>query len=255
MVGRVALVAAVAACSGNKRPAREDAMRAPARDSAPAPMSPDSRAAPPVLGEAAIKVEWKAAPTSARQSPGTTPCNTRRPGAVAPTTLWAIPEVLVLTDKVPPATADARIVLASCALSPRIVLGTSLVVESALDRPGKVTLVEHGTIDKLDALSPGKARTFQLPIAGHAVSIPLAANGVYQLAIEGVADTEPAWVVAAPGAVTDAGGLASLALPLGTHAVTAWLPPRGGQQGKVARSTITVEKDQLAELVVDLGTP
>jgi hypothetical protein len=246
------LLLALVACGNKAKPAGEDAARTPRVD-ATVPAPPDAPAAP-ALGEAAIRVEWKAVPTAARQSPGRTSCNTARPGSVAPTTMWGIPEAIVLVE---PARAptEARVVLAPCTLTPRVALATTLIVESALDKPAKVTLVKHGTAAKLDALQAGEARTFQLPVAGHAVSIALDAGGVYQLAIDGAADTESSWIVAAAGGVTDVTGLATLALPAGTHAVTAWLPSRGGQPPRLAKASVTVEKDALAELAIDLGTP
>jgi hypothetical protein len=237
---------ALVACGGGKKPAGEDAARAASRDAA----IPDAGSAGPAVGEAAIRVEWKAVPTIARQSPGKTPCNTPRAAQVAPTTMWGIPDAIVLTDKAP-APGTARIVLADCALTPRIAIAKELVVESALDRPAKLTLTKHGTIGSLGSLTAGEARAIQLPIAGHAVAIALEPDTVYRLAID--ADEQDAWIVNAPGGVTDAGGLATLKLPSGSHDVTAWLPSRGGQDWKVVKSKVTVETGQLAELSIDLG--
>lgn len=250
MVTRIALVALVA-CSGSKRTAGEDAMKT-ARDGAT--VSPDGSAtpdppAPP--GEAAIRVEWKSVPVAARQSPGRTPCNTPRPAAVAPATMWGIPDAIVLVDKAAPP-GEVRIVVSACTLAPRVAIAGTLIVESALDRPAKLILTKHGTIAAFGALAPADARAIQLPIAGHAVSIALDAGAIYQLAIDG-ADTEPSWIVAAPGAVTDVAGLATIKLPAGAHGVTAWLPARGGQASRVIKSSVTVESEQLAEIAIDLG--
>lgn len=246
------LLVALAACGGGNKPAGEDAARA-ARDAA----IPDAGSAAPAVGEAAIRVEWKAVPTIARQSPGKTACNTPRTAQVAPTTMWGIPDAIVLTERAP-APGTARIVLAGCALTPRIAIAKELVVESALDRPAKLTLTKHGTIGSLGSLTAGETRAIQLPIAGHAVSIALEPDTVYRVAIEasGLADAiddEDAWIVNAPGGVTDSGGLATLKLPSGSHDVTAWLPSRGGQDWKVVKSKVTVETGQLAELAIDLG--
>jgi len=250
-VVRVALVIAVAACGSSKRPAGEDAMRG-ARDgsAAPADTGSGSGSAAPT-GEVAVRVEWRAVPTSARQSPGTTPCNTPRAPAVTPTTMWGIPEAMILAEKAP-APGTARITIAGCALTPRIVVARELIVDSALDRPTKVMLVKHGTIAALGALQSGEARTIQLPIAGHAVMLSLDANAVYRLGLDSP-DGEVAWIVNAPGLVTDVTGLATLALPAGKHDVTAWLPARGGQEWKVVKSNVTVEASALVELAIDLG--
>ena len=164
--------------------------------------------------------------------------------------MWGIPDAIVLTDKAP-APPEARITLAACALTPRIAIASTLIVESTLERPAKLTLTKHGTIASLGALKPGDATPIQLPIAGHAVSMTLDAGGVYRLAIDGADDG--AWIVNAPGGVTDATGLATLRLPPGLHEATAWLPVRGGQEWKVVKSTVTVEANALAELAIDLG--
>lgn len=243
---RFALVLAIAACGG-KKSAGEDAMRTSV---VTADAGSGSGSAAP-KGDAAIRVEWKAVPTSARQSPGRTPCNTARPSAVTPTTMWGIPDAIVLADKAP-APAEARITLAECALTPRIATASTLIVESTVDRPAKLTLTKHGTIGSFGALEPGDARVIQLPIAGHAVSVSLDAGGVYRLAIDGSDDG--AWIVNAPGGVTDVAGLATLRLPPGSHEATAWLPARGGQEWKVVKSTVTVEANALAELAIDLGS-
>ncbi len=250
MVARNALVLAMlVACGGGKRPAGEDAMRS-SRDGSAAVIDGSAGSAAPI-GEAAIRVEWKAVPTTARQSPGRTACNTPRAPAVAPTTMWGIPDAFVLTDKAAPP-GEVRIVLADCSLAPRIAIASTLVVESAVDRPTKVVLSKQGTIAALAALKPIEPRVIQLPIAGHGVTIALEPGVVYQLAVDG-GDGEIAWLVNAPGMVTDPAGLATLKLPVGAHQVTAWLPARAGQEARVIKSTVTVEANALAELAIDLG--
>ena len=122
------------------------------------------------IGEAAIRVEWKAVPTTARQSGGRTACNTPRAPAVTPTTMWGIPETFVLTDKAA-APGEVLIVLADCALAPRIAIASTLVIESAVDRPAKVMLSKQGTLAALGAMKPVEPRVIQLPISGHAVRV------------------------------------------------------------------------------------
>lgn len=259
MVIRFAALALVA-CSGNKgRPPGDDAVHGPRGDAAvvvPADAAP--------TGEVAIRVEWKAVPVIARASPGLTRCHTPRAALVAPTTMWGIPDALVVVEGGGTVPAEARVTVSDCALAPRLVVGTTLIVESALDRPTKVMLSKHGDVAHLDGLkqpiaSASDTRTIQLPIAGHAVSIALDAGGVYQLAMDARDAGEPAWIVAVPAVVTDAGGVATLRTSPGAHAVSAWLPARGGQKGKLTKSSVTVEANQLAqpgsEHVVDLGPP
>jgi hypothetical protein len=241
------LVLALLGCSSNKARSGEDAKPTRA-DGAVVP----SDGAPLPTAEAAIRVEWKAVTTAARTSPGRTACKTPRAASVAPTTMWGIPEAIVMVEgATATAGGEARITLSDCTLSPRIVVGTTLVVESALDRPAKLALAKHGTIGDLATLKAGEPRAIQLPIAGHAVSIALEPNAVYQLVID--AESEPAWIVAAPATITDAGGLATVRAPVGSHAVTAWLPARGGQPARLAKAAVALDVAQLVELVVDLG--
>jgi len=247
VVARLALVFVVAC--GGKKSAGEDAMRTPARDAAIVDAAGSGSAAP--TGEAAIRVEWKAAPTSARQSPGRTACNTPRPPAVAPTTMWGIPDAIVLAAAARKP-EEARITLSDCALKPPIAIASRLIVESTVDRPVTLTLTKHGTVASLGAFEAGEATPIQLPITGHAASLSLDPGGVYRLTIEGQPD-DAAWIVNAPGGVTDAAGLATLRLPPGPHEATAWLPARGGQDRKVVKSTVTIEPNGLAALAIDLG--
>ena len=249
MVGRLALLLVVA-CSSKRPPRVEDAAKpvAPASDAA----APDAAVATSGSGDVAIRVEWKNVPAAMRASPGRTPCNTPRAPLVAPTTTWGIPDAIVVVDGAPPVTAAARITLADCALSPRVAVGDSLVVESALDRPAGLVLARRGDAGKLPALVAGDARAIQLPVAGHAVAVPLEAGAVYQLAT-GDKDPELTWIVAGTAAISDASGVASIKnLPSGAHGVTAWLPPRAGQPARQARGTVTVVANGLAELTLEL---
>jgi hypothetical protein len=84
------------------------------------------------------------------------------------------------------------------------------------------------------------------------VTVALEPGGVYQLATEGK-DPETAWVVAAAGAVTDpGGGVLVKDVPVGVHAVHAWLPPRAGQPARHAEGRVTVAAGDLAELTLEL---
>lgn len=254
------------ACSGTKPRPVEDARSAPlVRGDAgaavtPGSGSPDAGAPPtgPTTGDAQIRVEWRDVPVAMRASPGKTACSTARAPAIAPTTTWGVPDVLVIVDRMPaePAAAAAtRVVLADCAFTPRLAAASSLVIESTVDRPAKILVARRGAIASLDKLEPGTPRAVQLPIAGHGVAIPLEPGGVYELATD-AKEPETAWIIAAPAAITEASGAVIVKdLTPGAHAVTAWLPPRSGAAARIARGTITVVAGDLAELTLDLAKP
>ena len=187
-----------------------------------------------------------------RNSPGRTPCNTPRAASLAPTTTWGIPDAFVIVEGVRATPTEARIVLADCAFRPRLAAATTLVLESACDQPCKVTLIKYGNLSNLGELRPGDVRVIQLPIAGHAVTIPLDANGIYQLATDSK-DPETAWIVAAPAVVTEASGQITIRqLATGSHGVRAWLPARGNQPARMAGGTATVVPGELSEITIDL---
>lgn len=250
-VRALAAIALVACGSGGgkARPA-DDAARP--RDGSPTAPPADGSATAPGgarLGDVQVRVEWKDVPVAARASPGRTACKTPRSPAVAPTTLWGIPDVLVFVDGAPADASEARVVLAECTLAPRVSAGSALVVASGVEQPATITLAPRGTAAALPAVSPGAPLVVQLPIAGHAVAPAIAAGAIYELA----AGTETAWFVAATAAVTDASGTVLVRdVPIGTHAVSAWLPPRAGQPARHVRGEVTVEADDLAELTLQL---
>jgi hypothetical protein len=215
------------------------------------------------LGDVQIRVEWADVPSDARASPGRTPCNTPRSPSVTPTPTWGIPDAIVLVEGARVDSTEAHIVLADCALSPRVAAGESLVIESAADRPASVALTKRADLSRpqslaVAAVAAGPApRLLRLPIAGHAVAVSLDPGGVYELATTDK-DPETAWLAVPPAgaaaAVTDTSGQAVLrGLSPGPHAVTAWLPPRAGQAGHLARGTVTVAPGDLTELTVALS--
>jgi hypothetical protein len=253
-VGIARFVLVLAACSSNKPRTAEDATThapPPPRDTAP--IAIDAPAVVPSsakTGDLQIRVEWKDVPVAMRASPGRTACRTPRAPVVAPTTTWGIPDVLVIVEGVTITSTASRIVLADCALAPRIITASSVVVESAADRPTQLAFTKRGELAALDKLDKGTPRPVQLPIAGHAVALPLDANGVYELA----ADTESTWIVASPNAgVTEANGaLLVKDLAPGTYAVSAWLPPRAGGPAKLAKGSATIVAGDLADITLEL---
>lgn len=254
---RLAACALLAACSSGKSHAVEDAKRPVATgsdathaDAAPAVVPPAG-----TTGDVQVRVEWPAVPAAVRASPGATPCGTPRLAQVAPSTTFGIGEVLVIVEGAPATFGEARVRLTDCAWSPRIAIGRSLVIDSAADRPAKVVLSSVLRADdftlKLEESTPPVP--VLLPIAGHAVTVALDAGAVYELEANGK-DPEVAWVVAAAGAITDASGVVLVKdVPVGAHAVRAWLPPRAGQPARHATGKVTVVAGDLAELTLSLA--
>ncbi|MEO8698710.1 MAG: hypothetical protein ABI867_01670 [Kofleriaceae bacterium] len=255
MVARWCVLLVAACGGGSKARGPDDAARLPIADGAGSAADAASTidAPPGSTGELAVRVEWKNVAAALRGSPGRTPCNTPRLPALAPTTMWGIPDAFVVVEGGAPPPADARIVLADCALHPRVVAAaTSIVIASAVDRPAKLVLTKQGTLADRGAFHPGEPRTIQLPIAGHAVSIALEPGAVYLLATD-APEPETAWIVAGSVYVTDATGVATIKkLPLGPRTVTAWVPARAGQPAKLADATATVAVEP-AELAIDLA--
>jgi hypothetical protein len=207
-------------------------------------------------GALQVRVEWHDVPVAARASPGRTRCGTARAGAVAPTTMWGIPEVFVIVDAAGPSgpPVNSRLLLEHCALWPRVaVAGAQLEVASHLDAPVQLALARRGEVQDPTSLVIGSPRAIELPVAGHTVAIALEPGGLYELT---GAETDSAWVVAATGAsvaVTGVSGEAELGdVPTGHHAVTAWLPPRAGQPGRVGKAEATVSAGAMTEVTVDL---
>lgn len=249
-LARLGMLGAAAGCSGNGVASRE----APAAASAPAPAR-DAALAPATAssatGDLQIRVVWPDVPTVARTSPGRTACGTPRAPSVAPTTTWGIPDALVIVEGAAPAVAAARLTFADCALSPRLAVGASLALTSAADRPAKLALRKRGTPEHL---GDGDPISVLLPIAGHTVTTALDPGAIYEVAGEGAAPELGFVATAADGYVTDAGGHAvARQLAVGSHAVTAWLPPRAGQPARSGRGTATVVAGELAELTVTLA--
>ena len=249
----------VCACSG--KPRAEDAAHAVVgRDAAPVasaePAPPAAAASPPNAapggsGDLQIRIEWPDVPVVARTAPGRTACGTPRTPSVAPTTTWGIPDALVVVDGAQLPDTVARVTLGGCTLTPRIAVGSSLAITSAVDRPAKLVLRKRGTIDHLVA---GDPITVMLPIAGHTVTAALEPGAIYSLETD-AAEPEVAFIAAvAGGYVTEANGqLLARDLAAGPHAITAWLPPRAGQPDRRGRGTATVAAGDLAALTVTLA--
>jgi hypothetical protein len=254
-------VALLAGCSGTPRAedaahgvtARDDAPVAPARDAAPLAPAAPARGG---IGDLQVRVEWPDTPVAARSSPGRTRCNTPRLPAVTPTTTWGIPDVVVVIEGAAPPPAAARVTLADCALTPRIAVGDSLAITSALDRPAKLLLRKRGALDQVAAANPAAVPAIPvlLPIAGHTVTVALEPTVAYSLETD--AGTPEVAVIAAVGNgyITEANGqVIARGLAVGPHAVTVWLPARAGQPGRSGRGTATVTAGDLATLTVSLA--
>ncbi len=256
------LLLAVLGCSGKSRPPGDastaatlgDAAVAARADAASSDAAPRPPAASPTSGEVQVRVEWKDVPVVARTSPGPTPCATARGAAVVPTTTWGIPDVLVFVTGASSASA-ARVVLADCALSPRLAAARAVELVSAVDRPARVTLTRRGaTVSVLAGTLDAKAaaQAVRLSIAGHGVALALEADAVYELATVDP-DPETAWIATGAAGTTDAAGLATIPdVAPGSHVVTAWLPPRAGRPARIARGTVEVTAGAVGELTLQL---
>ena len=250
-VTRFALVLAFA-CSGSKttpKTAHEDARAGSAQ-----PIDAAIKIDPNAKADVQVRVEWKDVPADARAVPGRTPCGTARPPSVAPTTTWGIPDVLVAIEANAASSQHAtRLTFGDCVLAPRIAVATrSLAIASAAQSPAKLTIQRAGQLPLGGAIKEDKARDVYLPIAGHEVEVALDAGAIYRIA----AGDETAWIVAAESpfvAVTEAAGTVVFRdVPAGTHAVTAWLPPRSGQPARVAKGSVTVATSGFIELTLDI---
>ena len=223
-----ALLAIVAACSGDKpKVASADDAKAIAHP-ADAAAAHDAAAAPPGKpgkGDVSIRVEWHDVPAEARADK---PCGPD----VSPTTTWGIPDAVVTLagSAAPRPPSPGRVVVDRC-ITPRVqVASESLASASGLLQPTRLTFDDRPVL---------------LPIAGHEVTAALA-PGRHTL----VAADARAWVVDDPLAqVTDGSGVAILRdVPTGTYPVTAWLP----SLNRSAKGEVTVTAGALAEVTLQL---
>jgi len=258
------LLAVLAACSGGKGKAVEDAKSAPKPIDAP-PVAPATLHGYRVdttvkTGDVKVAVEWKDTPQALRAPGPATKCGTPRPPAVVPSTLWGIGDVLVVVDVdhgkafEPP---RGRLVLEECDFAPRAVItGPSLTLASAMPQPVAVTIVELARPLTGSAVAGAKPRTIYLPIAGHEVEAALEPDTVYSISY-GTDDIAAVVSATSPYvAVTEAsGGLTMRDVPVGTHPVRAYLPARNGGEARTAAGTITVTEGNLAEITLDISKP
>ncbi len=260
-----AVVVMLVACSGGKAKVVEDARSSP-------PSKIDALAPPPPAivrayrvdttvktGDVQVRVEWKDVPQALRAPGPNTKCGTPRVPAVAPPSLWGVPDVLVVVDVdhgKALAPGRARVVLEECDFSPRAVItGPTVALASAMPGPSVITLQESAR-PLAGAAVAGKPRTIQLPIAGHEVEAALEPDTVYLLA-NGTDDVAAIVSATTPYvAVTEAAGQVVLRdVPVGTHPVRAWLPPRNGGEARTATGTITVTAGALADITLDISRP
>jgi hypothetical protein len=243
-----------AACSSHSTaPHRaEDAHKPEVVAAPPGPYRVDVKAP---HGDVQIRVEWKDVPVVARASPGRTACATAKLAAVAPTTTWGIPDAVVMieVDHGKALTAEpARIVLEHCALSPRVAIGSSLTIASAMDAPAQLTYARVGAARPLAAPVKAEGKPLRLPVIGHEVEIPIDPSSL--LAVTSAEDD--ALVIAPPTpyfAITEASGQVVLRdVPIGTFDVSALLPARSGQPARTAKGTVTVVAGALAEVTLSL---
>jgi len=260
-------LAVAAACSGGKGKSIEDARSAPKPSDATSAVPAATVHAYRVdttakTGDVQIRVEWKDVPQPLRAPGSPTSCGPARVPALAPSTLWGIPDVLVTVDvdhgkAFEP--AAARVVLEGCSFAPRaVVAGPSVHIASAMLAPTTVTLQEIAKPLGGAAIAAAKPRTIYLPVAGHEVEAALEPNTVYTLAA-GAGPDDLAVIVSATTpyvAVTEPSGNAVLrGVPVGTHPVRAYLPPRNGAEARSVSGTVTVTESALAEITLDISRP
>lgn len=264
---RLAVMLALVACSSRgKGKAVEDAGRTPGKPtdaSAPSPsvaVVRDYRVdADAKTGDVKITIEWKDTPKAVRAPGPATKCGTPRTPAVAPTTLWGVPDVLVLVDVDHGKAFDpppVRIALEECSFSPRaVVAGSALALVSAMPEPTTISLQELARPLGGEPLAT-KPRTIQLPIAGHEAVAALAPNTVYAVAF-GTDDIAAVISATHPyvGVTESSGATLLRGVPIGTHPVRAYLPARNGADARSIASTVTVTEGALAEVTLDLGQP
>lgn len=267
---RVALAVAVSiglvgGCSGGKRKAVEDARRpAPPSDGATAGSASGSAtgsAAPAALGpyrvdaqgktgDVQVRVEWKDVPQALRVPGTSAACGRATLPALSPTTTWGIPDAFVSIEvdhgKPMPA-LRARLSVDDCTITPRLaVAGATLTIASAVEKPATVTLAEPG----------GAPRALYLPVVGHEIEVALTPGAVHTVTY---ATDQVASVVSASSpyvAITEPTGQVILRdVPVGTHAVRAWLPARGALEPRVATGSVTVTEGALAEVTLDISAP
>ncbi|MEP6864023.1 MAG: hypothetical protein ABJE66_25570 [Deltaproteobacteria bacterium] len=271
----ILVAVASAACSGRGATKPRVVEDAPAVAKPVVPAGPYKVDATFDKGDVQIRVEWKDVPVEARASAGRTACGTAKPAAVAPTTTWGIPDVVVMIDanhgKAMPASGSAsgsgsgsgsttrigesRIVLERCALSPRVAIVESpLIIASAMEAPAKLTLAKLAPARPLvaPAAPTPQGTTIQLPIAGHEAALALDTDSITELR----SDDDYAIAVVAPTpyyAITEANGQVILRdVPIGTFDIAAWLPARAGRSARTARGKVTVTAGTLAEVTLTL---
>lgn len=153
-----------------------------------------------------------------------------------------------------PAASPAHLVLEKCVLSPRIAIGSSVVVSSAMEGPQDLTIAALGSVRPLGPVTaPHSPRVVHLPVIGHEVD----AGGTELVSVASAEDSAVVAVAPTPYyAVTEANGQVVLRdVPVGTWAVTALLPARSGQPARIAKGTVTVTADALAEVTLALTPP
>ena len=244
----------LAACSSHSTaPHRaEDARKVEVVAPPPGPYRIDEKAP---HGDVQIRVEWKDVPVVARASPGRTACGTAKLAAVAPTTTWGIPDAVVMIEVdhgKPLAAEPARIVLEHCALSPRVAIGSSVTVASAMDAPAQVTFARVGAARPLAVPVKAEGKPARLPVIGHEVAVPIDPSSLLGL----TSAEDEALVIAPPTpyfAITEANGQVVLRdVPVGTFEVATLLPARAGQPARTAKGTVTVVAGALAEVTLTL---
>ena len=211
-VKTVVAAIAVAACSGGGAKKPHVVEDAPAVAKPVVPAGPYRVDATFDKGDVQIRVEWKDVPVEARASAGRTACGTAKLAAVAPTTTWGIPDVVVMID-----------------------------ANHGKPMSGSGTATGSGPGSGSGSIVRGDVAT---RIVLDHCALALDADSINELR----ADEDSAIAVVAPTpyyAITEANGQVVLRdVPVGTFEIAAWLPARA------AHGKVTVTAGALAEVTL-----
>jgi hypothetical protein len=213
-----------------------------------------------------IKVSWPTAPADVRASPGYTSCHTPRRARARIGTLHGVAGAMVVLE-MPADTSPAtdakpvRVTVRDCAVDPVALaaprVGGALEIQTQ-DTAHAVTVVRTGKpwLEDDIKLAPVTLASAQLPVIGHTISVPLDEPGAIRVSADG-ADEDATWVLAPPhryaGITDDVGQLSMHAVPPGTYALVAWLPPAAGMAAQRATANVTVKPGTDADVTLVFG--
>jgi hypothetical protein len=218
-------------------------------------------------GGVEVRVEWKGAAAAVRTSPGRNPCRVARRGRARVHTLWGVAGAVVILDApgAPTKSAPVMLTVTDCEVTPSVAVApdapTTIRIYDA-DQRRHVVLIEPVVAFEQLAEAPVEAAGKDavravLAWAGAEVEVAAPGAGAIGVATEDTPE-DVAWVVVAPptgrvGITDDTGAVGFDAVPVGTHAVTAWLPPAAGEKAKLVNGTVTIEAGRTTKITIDVA--